>query len=120
MSETKTTDAERALRQLEARLRAMRPDELDIAAIEDEVRALTEARGRELMSEALARADTTASEIEMDGVRWGNRRVLRGEYHTMFGVVARNRSTYQRPGGGPIAVPLDLRLGIVEGRYTPK
>jgi hypothetical protein len=31
-----------------------------------------------------------------------------------------NRSTYQRGGGGKVAVPLELRLGIVERRYTPQ
>lgn len=120
MSGAKITDAERALRDYQTKLQTMDPGELDLSAIESEVRALTEARGRELMDEALGRADTTASEVEINGARWGNRRVLRGEYHTMFGVVHRDRSTYQRPGGGPVAVPLDLRLGIVEGRYTPK
>lgn len=120
MSNANVSDAEQALRQYEAKLRTIPVGELDLAAIESEVRALTEARGRELMAEALARADTTAPEVEINGVRWGNRRVLRGEYHTMFGVVPRDRSTYQRAGNGPIAVPLDLRLGIVEGRYTPK
>jgi hypothetical protein len=30
------------------------------------------------------------------------------------------RSVYQRSGRGRVAVPLDLRLGIVESRYTPK
>lgn len=114
------TDAERALQDYEAKLGTMRAEELDLAAIESEVRALTEARGRELMAAALARADTSAPEVEINGARWGNRRILRGEYQTTFGLVRRDRSTYQRAGGGPVAIPLDLRLGIVEGRYTPK
>jgi len=114
------TDAERALGEYVGKIRAMSPDEMDLAAVECEVRALTEARGRELMAEAMKRADTAAPEVEIDGTRWGNRRVSRGEYHTMFGVVHLERSTYQQAGRGRVAVPLDLRLGIVEGRYTPK
>jgi hypothetical protein len=46
--------------------------------------------------------------------------VLPGEYETVFGAVPLNRSVYQRGGRGRVAVPLELRLGIVEGRYTPK
>jgi hypothetical protein len=38
----------------------------------------------------------------------------------MFGEVALPRSIYTQPGGGPVAVVLDLRLGIHEGRYTPQ
>jgi hypothetical protein len=72
------------------------------------------------MAEVLKRADTDAPEVEIDGVRWGNRRVQRGTYSTMFGTVEIERSAYQRSGRGRIAVPLELRLGMVEGRYTPK
>jgi hypothetical protein len=120
MSEPMMTDAERALRDYSNKIRAMSPEAIDLASVECEVRALTEARGRELMAEALKRADTSASEVEIDGARWGNRRISRGEYHTMFGVVPIERSTYQQAGRGRIAVPLDVRLGIIEGRYTPK
>jgi hypothetical protein len=88
--------------------------------MEEEIRALIDARGRELMGKALKQADTDAPEVEIDGQRWGNRRVHRCEYHSAFGVVPVDRSVYQRSGRGRVAIPLDLRLGIVEGRYTPK
>lgn len=120
MSEARTTDAERALREYAEQLRTMAPDDFDLSVVEHEIRTLTEARGRELMAEALGCADTVAPEVEIGGQRWGNRRVQRAEYQTMFGVVRCDRSTYQRAGGGRVAVPLELRLGIVEGRYTPK
>src|SRR5713101_622913 len=100
MTDPTMTDAERALRDHVGKIRAMSPGEIDLAAVECEVRALTEARGRELMAEALKRADTVAPEVEIDGARWGNRRVSRGEYHTMFGVVHLERSTYQQAGRG--------------------
>jgi len=38
----------------------------------------------------------------------------------VFGVVEIERSIYQQAGRGKVAVPLDLRLGIVEGAYTPR
>jgi hypothetical protein len=119
-SERAITEAERAMHQYSERILKMRPDGLDLVAIENDVRALVEARGKELMAEALKQADTDAPEITVNGARWGNRRIQRGEYQTVFGVVALDRSVYQQSGRGPIAVPLELRLGIVERRYTPK
>jgi hypothetical protein len=120
MKDVELTDAERALRDYAKKIGAMGAGHIDLLSVEEEVRALAEARAREVMAAALKRADTDAPEVEIDGQRWGNRRVERGEYRSMFGVLSVERSTYQRAGGGRIAVPLDLRLGIVEGRYTPK
>jgi hypothetical protein len=114
------TDAERALREYERKIGTMSSKKMDLIAIEEEIRTLTDARARELMAAVLRQADTTAPEIEIDGERWGNRRVHHGEYHTVFGAVSVDRSVYQRSGRGRVAIPLDLRLGIVEGRYTPK
>jgi hypothetical protein len=114
------TDAERALCEYERKLRVMPVGGLDLVAIECEVRALTEARGRELMAAALKRADTEAPQVEIDGQRWGNRRVQSAEYETLFGTVRVERSIYQLAGRGRVAVPLELRVGMVEGRYTPK
>lgn len=119
-SERSLTDAERALRELEARIQRQVPDGMDLGAIEDEVRALLEVRGLELMIAALKRADIDAPEVRINGELWGNRRVQSAGYQTVFGVVELERSVYQRSGRGRLAVPLELRLGIVEGRYTPK
>ena len=38
----------------------------------------------------------------------------------MFGWVTIERSVYQQAGRGRVAVPMDLRLGIVERAYTPR
>jgi hypothetical protein len=116
----KRTDAEQALRDYEQKIARMQPDKIELLAVEEEIRALLDARGREMAAEALKRADTEAPEVKIDGQPWGNRRVQRGEYHTAFGVVALERSVYQQAGRGRVAIPLELRLGIVEGRYTPK
>lgn len=114
------TDAERALRAYSEQIHGTPSEAMDLSVIEDEVRRLLEARGRELMSEAFRHADTTAPEVTIDGQHWGNRRITPGSYHTVFGVVPIDRSTYQQAGRGRVAVPLELRLGIVERRYTPK
>jgi hypothetical protein len=116
----KRTDAEQALSDYEQKIAGMQPAKIELLAIEEEIRVLLDARGREMIAEALKRADAEAPEVKIDGQPWGNRRVQRGEYHTAFGVVALERSVYQQGGRGRVAIPLDLRLGIVEGRYTPK
>lgn len=71
------------------------------------------------MREALERADTRAPEVTIDGENRGNRRVAPATYSTVFGEVEVERSAYQRSGRGRVAVPLELRLGIVEGAYIP-
>ena len=62
----------------------------------------------------------TASVKGADGEECGNRRATRATYTTVFGEVELERATYQRSGRGRVAVPLELRLGIVEGAYTPR
>jgi DNA-binding transcriptional regulator/RsmH inhibitor MraZ len=87
--------------------------------LEQQAQAITNGLGIALMRDVLELADTSASEVEIDGVRWGHRRVQGCTYETIFGEVHVSRSTYQVSGRGRVAVPLELRLGIVEGRYTP-
>jgi hypothetical protein len=76
--------------------------------------------GRLQMAVAMRRADSEASEVDIDGQRWGNRRVQAHDYETVFGPVPLERAVYQQSGPGRVAVPMDLRLGIVEGTYTPR
>lgn len=116
----KRTDAERALYDYEQKIEAMPSDKIDLIAAEEEIRALLDARGREMMARVMKQADTKAPDVAIDGQPWGNRRVHQSTYHTCFGEVVLERSVYQQAGRGRVAVPLDLRLGIVEGRYTPK
>ena len=88
-------------------------------ALERRVQEIVNSLGRALMSEIFGLADTTSAEVTIDGARWGYRRVQGGTYETTFGEVLQPRSTYQQLGRGRVSVPLELRLGIVEGRYTP-
>ncbi len=110
----------RALNEFRQEVQETEPSEVDLTAVEGRLRELLNDVGRTCMSEALERADTKAPVIEYQGEQWGNRRETPGTYVSTFGASTVMRSTYQRGGGGKVAVPLDLRLGIVEGRYTPK
>jgi len=86
---------------------------------ERQVQDIVNEVGRALMREVFAAADTAAPEVTVNGEKWGNRRATNGTYETTFGEVSLPRGTYQRSGRGRVVVPLDLRLGMVEGRYTP-
>lgn len=96
------------------------PDDLDCQALECKVREMVEALGCEVMRQVLERADTKAPSVTINGKEWGNRRETKGTYVSMFGEIVLPRSIYSQPGGGPVAVVVDLRLGIHEGRYTPQ
>lgn len=112
--------AERALKEFRREVVGMSADAIDLLAVERRVQEMTNAYGLALMREVFARADTSAPEVTIDGEEWGNRRVAPGTYSTVFGEFEIMRSTYQRNGRGRVAVPLELRLGIVEGAYTPR
>ncbi|MBX3218362.1 MAG: hypothetical protein KF850_40525 [Labilithrix sp.] len=114
---------ERAMRAVEdfrREVAEMSSDTIDLLAVERRVQELTNACGRALMREVIARADASAPEVKIDGADWGHRRVAAATYETVFGGVEIERATYQRAGRGRVAVPLELRLGIVEGAYTPR
>ena len=96
------------------------PEDLDCRMLERKLRQRIEAVGCEVMREMLERADTKAPRVTINGKEWGNRRESKGTYVSTFGEIVLARSIYSQPGGGPVAVPLDLRLGIHEGRYTPQ
>ena len=94
-------------------------DDRDLRAEERSIRARLDGIGRMAMARLMKCADTTASEVECDGVVWGNRRVTSADSFTTFGPVTVPRSTYQRGGRGRVLVPMEARLGLFEGRYTP-
>lgn len=109
-----------ALAEFRKEISAMAADAIDLLAVERQVQELTNAYGRALMREVMARADANTPEVKIEGADWGNRRVTPGTYETVFGDVELERATYQRSGRGRVAIPLELRLGIVEGAYTPR
>jgi hypothetical protein len=108
------------MRELSKELSELSADEVDLDVIEQRVQEAANAWGREQMARAMRRADSGAPEVDIQGERWGNRRIHEVEYQTVFGAVKVQRSVYQQSGRGRVAVPMDLRLGIVEGAYTPR
>ncbi len=111
---------ERQMRELSEELATLKPDEVDVDAIEGRVLEMAKAWGRVQMAKAMKRADSDASELEINGERWGNARATPHDYETVFGTVPLERTVYQQAGRGRVAVPMDLRLGLVEGTYTPR
>ena len=94
-------------------------DRVDLMEQERCVQQIAHSVARALMKEVFERADVKQSEVTVNGAHWGNRRDSKATYTTLFGDVEVTRGVFSRPGGGPVAVPLELRLGLVEGRYTP-
>lgn len=114
------TPAERELAAYRKQIVEMRVETVDLLAVEQGIMIRLMALGAEMLAEALQRADTDAPEILINGAQWGNRRVSRGTYQGIFGPMEVERSVYQQSGRGRLGIPMDLRLGIVEGAYTPK
>lgn len=92
---------------------------LDLLAEENQIQQIANAVARELVREVLCHADVQQPEVTINGVHWGNRREVEKTYTTKFGDVRVSRGVYSKSGGGPVMVPLELRLGMVEGSYTP-
>ena len=76
---------------------------------------------RELLADEMRGADIDAEAIEVDGVAY--RRVLRCEqtYLTAAGPVQVYRTLYKdrTDEAGRAIVPMDLRLGMIEGYWSP-
>jgi len=119
----KTKELDRSLRAIDDFRREVADtaaDDIDCDKLERRLHDVLNAVGRGVMREVLERADSKAPQVTINGKSWGNRRETNGTYVTTFGEIVMPRSTYAPSGGGPVAVLLDLRLGIAEGRYTPQ
>jgi len=92
----------------------------DLEKFERDIHAMCAAVEREAVAEELAKLDVDVPVIEVEGVT--HRRVLRCE-ETYFGAAGHlrvMRSQYSTREDGERAIcPLELRAGIVEGRWTP-
>lgn len=120
MTKRDETVAERGWHEFKAELLGRPQEKLDLLDIERSIQEHLHAMGRELVAAAMKKADSDAPEVEIDGAAWGARSVAPGEYFTLFGWITVERSVYQQAGRGRVAVPMDLRLGIVEKSYTPR
>jgi len=86
---------------------------------ERELRELFSLAQAEVIGEELARQDLDVPVVLVDGV--AHRRVLRcpSTYVTASGEVEVTRTLYRRAGDETSICPMELRAGIVTGRYTP-
>lgn len=114
---------ENAMARLEAflarRREARKPVE-DLETFEQELHALFAAAECEALGEEIARFDVNAQVVLIEGVE--HRQVLRCEetYVSAAGKVRVERSLYStRQAGERTVCPMELRSGIVEGRWTP-
>ena len=94
-------------------------NKLDGLALEKRATEIVIELGLGMMQEVFRRADECAPEVVVSGALWGNRQVTPGTYTVTFGSFALERSGYQQSGRGRVLFPVDSRLGIVEGRYSP-
>jgi hypothetical protein len=89
---------------------------------ERELMTLTAALESAGLGSMLASLDPEAPRVEVGGVVYSrlNQRAT-CMYGTLRGEVVVNRHLYRQEGvrNGPTVVPLDLRAGIVDGRFTP-
>ena len=91
----------------------------DFGDFEAQLHARVMAVERELVGEALAQADVDVEAVCIEGQVY--RRVVRCEdaYLTAAGPVRVARSLYRHAGDKRCVCPLELRLGLIEGRWTP-
>jgi hypothetical protein len=103
-----------------ARRRSATKPVADLEVFEREMHALFAAAECEALGEEIARFDVNALVVVIDGVP--HRQVLRCEetYVSSAGPLRIERSLYSTRQSGERAVcPMELRSGIVEGRWTP-
>jgi hypothetical protein len=112
---------DRLHRFLEERRKAGKPA-ASFEQFEEELHRVVSEVECEAVREELERHDIEAPSVEIEGI--AHRRVVRceGEYFTPAGPVRVERSLYAtRTGPGErAACPLELRAGIVEGKWTPR
>lgn len=68
------------------------------------------------------RADVDATGIVVDGDRYVRRKGMTvGRYMTLAGLISVTRATYRQRGGhgGKTLAAVDLRLGLIDGHWTP-
>jgi hypothetical protein len=104
----------------DARMRERQPKET-FEAFEKRLHRQLQEVEREILTEDIARADVDENAIVVEGTTY--RRVLRSAqtYMTAAGPVQVERTLYKdrTDEGGRAISPLDLRLGIVDGFWTP-
>jgi hypothetical protein len=75
---------------------------------------------RELIAEELRQYDVEVAEIEVEGQVYQQGVRSPETYYSAAGPVQVERQLYQPEGGGKSICPLELRVGIVGGLFTPR
>ena len=92
----------------------------NLEGFEERLRAALDAVGQELMRAALNAENIDAPEVWINGVHHTRVRSFDEEVHTTFGPVVVRKSTYRKDSKTAPVAAIDKKLGLVEGRYTPK
>jgi hypothetical protein len=105
---------------IEARRLASGEPAKDMEKFEEELHGLFVAAEREVLSEELARLDIDAPAVEVDGIVYKQVERCEETYFSAVGPIRVNRGLYSTRVPGERAIcPMELRGGIVEGRWTP-
>ncbi len=108
------------LRKLCASVRARVEASDSLEAIETATRDELDGLGRSVMTYAVQSGDIDAPEVLINGTRHSKVRSYEDEVHTTFGPIDVTKTSYRKDmRERPVAV-MDKRLGLVEGKYTPK
>jgi len=106
------------LRGLIENLRAGEPVE-DFQVFETELNELVSGVEREALGLALAGLDVDAPAVVVDGETYTEAVRCEGVYETRAGEVRVERTLYRRGADERCICPMELRAGVVEGRWTP-
>jgi len=88
--------------------------------MEKQVKAALDDIGKEVLEVALSELDIDKKEIEVGGKAYEFAYRVPNTYHGLFGLYSVERSLYKPADGkGPSICPLDMRVGIIEGTWTP-
>ncbi len=100
-------------------VRRRSPDEIDMLAVEEQLRSAFSDAEQAAVADVLALLDVDVPEIIINGVR--HKRALRCEapYMTSAGEVRIERTLYRAAGERAVAA-VDVRAGIVDGWLTPR
>jgi hypothetical protein len=93
----------------------------DFESFEHELHERIMAIERELLKEELARYDVTAKQVEVEGVEYRYTLTSSETYLSAAGHITVTRNLYRPSGRGSKSIcPLELRVGIVGGHWTPR
>jgi hypothetical protein len=88
---------------------------------ERKLHGLVAAWEAELVGEQLKRYDVDTDEIEVGGKKYRKKDSWEEEYVSQAGAFRVNRAMYvPREGQGRAVSPMELRAGVVEGKWTPR